>query len=216
MIWIDVTARAARQVRALAAQQPEQPGARHPETVERFGLRITVDREATGSTGSTEGAEGHRVQLSLSSRRTPADLVLPRFGFDVLVHGDDAGEVDGLRIDYLSGPQGSGFVVDRIPRPRRPEAEAGAPVQRFPSPPVTAAADEPLIERVQEALDQVRPALRADGGDVELVSVAGGVAYLRLEGACSGCSAALQTLTQLIDRAVLAAVPEITHTVLVA
>jgi iron-sulfur cluster assembly protein len=208
MIWIDVTARAARQVRALAARQPA-PTAPSAPTEARFGLRITVDREATGP-------EGYPLRLSLSTLRTPSDLVLPRFGFDVLVHGDDTGEVDGLRIDFVTGPQGSGFVVDRIPRPRPPSVPDAAPAARLPSPPATAPGGEQLTERVQRALDEVRPALRADGGDVELVSVAAGIAYLRLEGACSGCSAALLTLNQLIDRAVLASVPEITRTVVVA
>ena len=207
MIWIDVTARAARQVRALAAEQ----NAPRPETVERFGLRITVDRRETDG-------DGPRLDLSLSTRRDDGDLVLPRFGFDVLVHGDDASEVDGLRIDFVVSPDGSGFVIDRIPRQRRPAPSPAGPVTAppFPSPPPTAPHDEELAERVARALEEVRPMLQADGGDVELVSVAHQVAYLRLDGACSGCSAALLTLTAVIEKALLAAVPEVTRTVLVA
>jgi len=47
------------------------------------------------------------------------------------------------------------------------------------------------------------------------VSVSHGVAYLRLDGACSGCSAALLTLSAVIEKTVLARVPEVTRTVLV-
>jgi iron-sulfur cluster assembly protein len=199
MIWIDVTPRAAREVRALAAQQPDlqPPDLQQRVPAERFGLRIAVDREAAGDVP--------RLALSLSSRRSDADVVLPRYGFDVLVHADDAAEVDGLRLDHVSGPQGSGFVLDRTPRP-------SAPVTA----PVTAPEDADLAERVDRALAQIRPALRADGGDVELVSVGHGIAYVRLDGACSGCSAALVTLTAVVERAVVAAVPEVTRTVLVA
>jgi iron-sulfur cluster assembly protein len=200
MIWIDVTARAARQVRALVADRAE----------ERLGLRVAVARQDTD-------VDGPQVRLSLSSHRAPDDLVLPRFGFDVLVHDDDADQVDGLRIDFVVTPGGSGFVVDRLPRPRAaPLPALPPPGSAAASPPETGDAKDHLTGRVRRALDDVRPVLRADGGDVELVAVDNGVAYLRLEGACSGCSAALLTLTSIIERALLAAVPELTRTVQVA
>ena len=42
-------------------------------------------------------------------------------------------------------------------------------------------------EQVQTVLDKIRPALQADGGDVELVAVDGGVVKVKLVGACRGC-----------------------------
>jgi Fe-S cluster biogenesis protein NfuA len=66
-----------------------------------------------------------------------------------------------------------------------------------------------LRERVDAALESVRPGILADGGDVWLIRVDGGVAYVQMVGACGGCSAAVTTLKLGIEQAVCAAVPEI-------
>jgi len=58
-----------------------------------------------------------------------------------------------------------------------------------------------MKDKVQEVLDQVRPGLKADGGDVELVDVtADGVVKVRLVGACSGCAMSQMTLKMGIER----------------
>ena len=66
-----------------------------------------------------------------------------------------------------------------------------------------------MREKVETALKQIRPALVADGGDVELVDVNEGVVKLRLTGACSGCPMATMTLRLGIERALKEQVPEI-------
>ena len=68
-----------------------------------------------------------------------------------------------------------------------------------------------LKERVQESLNTVRPALQADGGDVELVDVDGeeGVVSVRLTGACGGCPMSTMTLKMGIERALRQQVPEV-------
>lgn len=66
-----------------------------------------------------------------------------------------------------------------------------------------------LTQRVEKVLDQIRPALRMDGGDVELVEVDEGVAKVHLLGACGGCPMSTMTLKMGIERSVRAAVPEI-------
>lgn len=68
-----------------------------------------------------------------------------------------------------------------------------------------------LRERVEEALDGIRPALQADGGDVEVVDVdeANGVVKVRLQGACQGCPSAQITLVMGVERAIKERVPEI-------
>ena len=48
--------------------------------------------------------------------------------------------------------------------------------------------------QIETALEKIRPAPQADGGDIELLSVVGRDAYVRLTGACSGCSSAQFTL----------------------
>ena len=52
---------------------------------------------------------------------------------------------------------------------------------------------------VEKALNKIRPALQADGGDVELVDVDGGVVKVRLTGACGGCPMATITLKNGIE-----------------
>ncbi len=66
-----------------------------------------------------------------------------------------------------------------------------------------------LKERVEKSLDTIRPALMADGGNVELVDVEDGIAKVRLQGACGTCPSALMTLKQGIEVRVKEDVPEI-------
>jgi Fe-S cluster biogenesis protein NfuA len=68
---------------------------------------------------------------------------------------------------------------------------------------------EDLKERVEKSLDTIRPALMADGGNVELVAVENGIVKVRLQGACGTCPSALMTLKQGIEVRVKEDVPEI-------
>ena len=69
---------------------------------------------------------------------------------------------------------------------------------------------EPLREKVLEALESVRPYLKADGGDVELVDIKeNGIVEVRLTGACVGCPMSQMTLRAGIERALMRDVPEI-------
>lgn len=65
-----------------------------------------------------------------------------------------------------------------------------------------------MKEKVQEALNQIRPALQADGGDVELVDVSeDGVVSVRLKGACGSCPMSTMTLKMGIERTLIKEVP---------
>ena len=66
-----------------------------------------------------------------------------------------------------------------------------------------------MREKVEEILNQIRPSLQADGGDVELVDVVDGVVKLRLKGACAGCPMSQMTLAFGIERVLKEKVPEI-------
>ncbi|MGD9087506.1 MAG: NifU family protein [Desulfobacterales bacterium] len=66
-----------------------------------------------------------------------------------------------------------------------------------------------MKEQVQSALDDIRPALQADGGDVELVDVVDGIVKVRLTGACGGCPMSQMTLKQGIETYVRKKIPEI-------
>ncbi len=72
-----------------------------------------------------------------------------------------------------------------------------------------------MREKVEAALKQIRPALQADGGDVELVDVDDGIVKLRLKGACAGCPMATMTLQHGIERVLKEQVPEVKEVVAV-
>jgi Fe-S cluster biogenesis protein NfuA len=66
-----------------------------------------------------------------------------------------------------------------------------------------------MREKVEKALETIRPALQADGGDVELVEVTEGVVKVRLKGACGGCPMSQLTLTRGVEQTIKKAVPEV-------
>ena len=68
---------------------------------------------------------------------------------------------------------------------------------------------EITFSKVDDLLDTVRPALIADGGNVELVDVKDGIVTLRLQGACAGCPMSQMTLRMGIERELRKHLPEI-------
>jgi len=66
-----------------------------------------------------------------------------------------------------------------------------------------------MREKVEAALQRIRPALLADGGDVQLVDVNEGVVTVKLTGACGGCPMATMTLRHGIERVLKEQVPEV-------
>ncbi|MGL4981526.1 MAG: NifU family protein [Treponemataceae bacterium] len=72
-----------------------------------------------------------------------------------------------------------------------------------------------LEDKVKEALEQVRPQLQADGGDLEFVSLEEktGRVFVRLTGACGSCPMATMTLKQGVERFLKDTLPEITEVV---
>jgi len=63
--------------------------------------------------------------------------------------------------------------------------------------------------KVKAAIDEVRPMLQADGGDVEVVAIEGKVVKVRLKGHCAGCPMAQITLQRGIEARVKTVVPEV-------
>ncbi len=70
-----------------------------------------------------------------------------------------------------------------------------------------------MKEKVEEALNKIRPALQRDGGDVELIAVEGDVVKIRLTGACGGCPMSQMTLKMGIERILKKEIPEIKEVV---
>ena len=77
--------------------------------------------------------------------------------------------------------------------------------------------DSALNDKVTAVIDEVRPLLQADGGNIELVSVAEdtGVVSVRLQGACKGCPGAAMTLKMGVERLLKEKVPGVTEVVAV-
>ncbi len=72
-----------------------------------------------------------------------------------------------------------------------------------------ASQEERMKEKVLEALETIRPYLKMDGGDVELVDIVDGIAKVRLRGACAGCPGAAMTLKMGVERVLKEKVPEL-------
>ena len=77
-------------------------------------------------------------------------------------------------------------------------------------------ADTTLKDSVQAAINDIRPSLQADGGDIDLVSVDDeGVVSVKLTGACAGCPMSQITLSQGVERHLKSIIPEVTSVVAV-
>lgn len=66
-----------------------------------------------------------------------------------------------------------------------------------------------LLQRVEEALDTIRPYLEADGGNAKVLDISEGVAVIEFLGSCGSCPMSSMTLKAGIEQAVINAVPEI-------
>lgn len=67
-----------------------------------------------------------------------------------------------------------------------------------------------MKEKIQKAIDEIRPYLQADGGDCEFVEVSDdGVVKVKLTGACHGCPMSTMTLKMGIERILKSKVPEV-------
>jgi Fe-S cluster biogenesis protein NfuA len=69
--------------------------------------------------------------------------------------------------------------------------------------------EKTMKEKVEKVLNEIRPMLQRDGGDVELVSVADGIVKVRLQGACAGCPMSQMTLRNGIEKVLKEKVPEV-------
>jgi Fe-S cluster biogenesis protein NfuA len=67
-----------------------------------------------------------------------------------------------------------------------------------------------IKEKVQKAIEEIRPNLQADGGDVELVDVEDGIVKVRLKGACAGCPMSTMTVKWGVENFLKKRIPEVT------
>ena len=69
------------------------------------------------------------------------------------------------------------------------------------------------LENVEKVLDELRPFLMADGGNVEVVELDGPIVKVRLQGACGSCPSSTMTLKMGIERKMRESIPEVSEVV---
>jgi Fe-S cluster biogenesis protein NfuA len=75
--------------------------------------------------------------------------------------------------------------------------------------------EHPMKEQVEKVLNEIRPQLQADGGDVQLVDVTDGTVKVKLTGACAGCPMSTMTLKMGIERVLKEKVKDVKQVVAV-
>ncbi|WP_250286505.1 MULTISPECIES: iron-sulfur cluster assembly accessory protein [unclassified Frankia] len=189
-LQVVLTERAGEQVRALLARDGTTAG---------YGLRVGAE---------PGGCSGYKYSLALAPTAEKGDITVRQDGFDVFVASESASFVHGVRIDYVESLTSSGFVFSN-PRVSDPCSCGSSFSAAGPD-----GDEDSLWQQVDEAIQQVRPFLQRDGGDVTVVDITAGVVSVRLTGACGGCSAALDTLTGVIERQLKESVPAVERVVL--
>jgi Fe-S cluster biogenesis protein NfuA len=66
-----------------------------------------------------------------------------------------------------------------------------------------------MKEKIEAIINEIRPLLQGDDGDIELVGIENNVVKVRLRGACAGCPGAQMTLKMAVERRIKARVPEV-------
>jgi Fe-S cluster biogenesis protein NfuA len=89
------------------------------------------------------------------------------------------------------------------------DGQEGEPGLQRSKPPIVLPETAEFKTKVEMVLDQVRPALRADGGDIQLVEIRGRSVRVKLTGACDGCASSALTLQYGIERKLRDAIPEL-------
>lgn len=72
---------------------------------------------------------------------------------------------------------------------------------------------EETIDKIKEVIEQIRPNIQMDGGDIEFVRFDEGVVYVRFHGACVGCPASIFTLKGGIEEALKEQLSDVVHEV---
>jgi len=146
---------------------------------EDIGLRVYVQG---GRTGYDYGFK--------FDERQENDVVLSQEGFDLHVDGFSFHLMQGATVDYLENASGGGFSVSN---PNEPDPSK-----------------DPLFAKVKHFIDeQINPGVQTHGGNVTLLEVKEGVAYVEMGGGCQGCGMVDVTLKHGIERMLKEQMPEI-------
>lgn len=69
--------------------------------------------------------------------------------------------------------------------------------------------NEEIIVKINEIIENIRPYLKADGGDIKFNRYENGIVYVTLQGACSGCPMAAITLSEIVENILINEIPEV-------
>ncbi len=75
--------------------------------------------------------------------------------------------------------------------------------------------DEERIQKIEDVLEQLRPNIQMDGGDITFVKYIDGTVYVKLHGACVGCLISSQTLKFGVEQALREAIPDVVEVLVV-
>jgi Fe/S biogenesis protein NfuA len=165
------------------------------DDADSLGLRV----EVTGANGVD-----YTYDLSLEPVDEAADddHVVTHDGLTVIVPAGSVDQLRGATLDLPSVP-GQGGLVIRNPNRPNPLGDMGQ---------LELTGD--TADMVQQLLaERINPALAAHGGFAELIGVEDSTAYVTMGGGCQGCSMSAATLQEGIQKAILAAIPEVTDVV---
>lgn len=146
---------------------------------EEIGLRVYVQG----------GRTGYEYGFKFDERQEN-DVVVPQEGFDIYVDGFSFHLLGGASVDFIDSVTGGGFSVAN---PNEPDPSS-----------------DPLFARVQQLIEEeINPGVQTHGGNVTLLEVTGGIAYVELGGGCQGCGMVDVTLKHGIERMLKEQIPEI-------
>ena len=157
--------------------------------------RVMAFRNSAMTTREVLAAEARRWREALGNGETPA----LNAEWDAEDARDAAGNASAVKTVVEDGDENVAVVS-----PFAAEAAAAEKAETAAESSEGRSADEPLLEltpeNVDEALDEVRPYLIADGGNVELVKIENGIVAVRLNGACGTCASSSATMKGGIEK----------------
>lgn len=160
---------------------------------EEYGLLVEV-------TGIRAGQFQYELSFSPVSDAGETTRVERHGDLPILIPEDDVEKLDGSSLTMTD----QGLAMNNPNSPASPVLGAPPPGEL----------SGPLADQIQQVLvEQINPAIASHGGQAELVSVDGSVAYMRMGGGCQGCGMAAVTLKQGIERILTEAIPQITEVV---
>ena len=198
----------------------------------RAALDLLREREIPFNdvdTTDDEGLQAHVARLT-GSKSTPQIVIhdRPIGGFDALRELVFKGELEAMiagvpATDVTAESESTEVSAAQTTKKEKKKEKKRltvlhperSPFEELEIEDVAPLEDEPLegkelVQRVLEVLDEVRPMVQSDGGDIELLDVQGGVVSVKLTGNCIGCPSAQATLKQGIERRLLQRIPQLT------